>query len=204
AGVSQSIDQQVAGKVKSLYVEGVQNVSEMERHIHTFVQKDLNITPLSPLNRRFNPTKKDIRNHMALAADELRNDAKDDFIFIHQTLWQQQMLIKYGQDICIMDATYKTSKYALPLFFLCVPTNVGHSICASFITSRETKEAIAECLRIIKEWNIDLWKPRYFMTDYDEREINAIEETFPGILFFTYNIQGIIFFFKIHVHLNVI
>ncbi|KAK3107480.1 hypothetical protein FSP39_015447 [Pinctada imbricata] len=112
----------------------------MERHIHTFVQKDLNITPLSPLNRRFNPTKKDIRIHMALAADELR----------------------------------------------------------------ETKEAIAECLRIIKEWNIDLWKPRYFMTDYDEREINAIEETFPGILFFTYNIQGIIFFFKIHVHLNVI
>ena len=38
-------------------------------------------------------------------------------LFIHQDPWQQQLLIKYGNTISLLDATYKTSKYELPLFF---------------------------------------------------------------------------------------
>jgi len=40
-----------------------------------------------------------------------------DFLFVHQTSWQRSMLQKYGNEICLLDATYKTSRYALPLFF---------------------------------------------------------------------------------------
>ena len=36
-----------------------------------------------------------------------------------------------------MDATYKTCKLALPLFFLVVKTNVGYSIIAKFIIQHE-------------------------------------------------------------------
>nr|XP_022298783.1 uncharacterized protein LOC111107733 [Crassostrea virginica] len=100
-----------------------------------------------------------------------------DFLFVHQTAWQRRLLDLYGRDICIMDATYKTSKYALPLFFICVQTNVGHSICGSFVLSTESKNAIQEGLKKIKEWNPG-WTPKYFITDYDEREIQAVEEVF--------------------------
>ncbi|XP_062601183.1 calcium-responsive transcription factor-like [Saccostrea cucullata] len=101
----------------------------------------------------------------------------EDFLFVHQTTWQKRLLNLYGRDICIMDATYKTSKYALPLFFICVQTNVGHSICGSFVVVTETKKSIQEGLKKIKEWNPG-WNPSYFMTDYDEREIQAVEEVF--------------------------
>ncbi|XP_062585887.1 uncharacterized protein LOC134247563, partial [Saccostrea cucullata] len=101
----------------------------------------------------------------------------EDFLFVHQTTWQKRLLNLYGRDICIMDATYKTSKYALPLFFICMQTNVGHSICGSFVVATETKKSIQEGLKKIKEWNPG-WNPSYFMTDYDEREIQAVEEVF--------------------------
>ncbi|XP_062583252.1 uncharacterized protein LOC134245018 [Saccostrea cucullata] len=101
----------------------------------------------------------------------------EEFLFVHQTEWQRRLLSLYGKDVCIMDATYKTSKYALPLFFVCVQTNVGHSICGSFLVSSESKSCIKEGLNKLKQWNPN-WSPKYFITDYDEREIQAIEEAF--------------------------
>ena len=64
-----------------------------------------------------------------------------------------------------MDATYKTTKYEIPLFFISVKTNVGYSIAADFIIQEETIEQISEALQVLKSWNPD-WKPPYFMTDY--------------------------------------
>ena len=36
-------------------------------------------------------------------------------LFVHQTAWQRRLLERYG-DVCLLDATYKTTKYALPVF----------------------------------------------------------------------------------------
>uniref|UniRef100_A0A8W8P4Z4 Uncharacterized protein n=1 Tax=Magallana gigas TaxID=29159 RepID=A0A8W8P4Z4_MAGGI len=33
------------------------------------------------------------------------------------------------------------------------------------------------CLQVVKEWNPD-WNPKYFMTDFDEREVLAVKNTF--------------------------
>ena len=79
-----------------------------------------------------------------------------------------------------MDATYKTTKYELPLFFISVRTNVGYSPCAQFITRNETAQDIQEALEALKTWNPS-WKPKFFMLDYSEAEIAAIENAFPGI-----------------------
>jgi len=38
-------------------------------------------------------------------------------LYVHQEQWQQQLLNRYGNTIVLMDATYKTTKYELPLFF---------------------------------------------------------------------------------------
>lgn len=95
-------------------------------------------------------------------------------LFIHQNAWQRRLLERYGNDICLLDATYKTTKYALPLFFVVVKTNVDYQIVASFVTQNETTESIAEALGVLSEWNPG-WCPSYFFTDLCEQEINAIE-----------------------------
>lgn len=86
-----------------------------------------------------------------------------------------------------MDATYRTTKYALPLFFLAVRTNVGYSVVGEFIVENESRASIKQGLETLKRWMKDdkdsggwEWAPRFFMTDFCEAEINAVEETFRG------------------------
>ena len=104
------------------------------------------------------------------------------FLFVHQTTWQRRLLSKYGNDICSLDATYKTTWYALPLFFLAVKTNVYYQVNLwhHFALQDESTDSIKEALQVIKDWNPD-WQPSFFMTDFCKEEIHAVEETFPGI-----------------------
>ena len=100
-------------------------------------------------------------------------------LVIHQEKWQKQLLERYGNTMSMLDATYKTMKYELALFFLCVRTNVGYSVVAEFIVQEESAEKIAEALGVIKQWNPS-WNPSFFMTDYSEAELLAIEQVFPS------------------------
>lgn len=88
------------------------------------------------------------------------------------------MLVKYGNTMTLIDATYKTTLYDVPLFFVTVRTNVGYTVAAEFIVQSETSEDIEEALGILKEWNPE-WKPSFFMCDYSEAEIGALESAFP-------------------------
>ena len=98
---------------------------------------------------------------------------------MHQTEWQQELLRQYGNNITLIDATYKTTRYDLALFFICVRTNVGYSVVAEFVIQSENKENIEEALKILKEWNPG-WNPRFFMSDYSEAELSAVESVFPS------------------------
>ena len=89
------------------------------------------------------------------------------------------MLSMYGNEIVVMDATYKTSIFDIPLFFIPALSNTGYIVVASFMLGKETTNGIAEALLQLKEWN-PAWTPRYFLTDYDVREIRAIEDSFEG------------------------
>ena len=44
-------------------------------------------------------------------------------IFVSEQQWQKELLKKYGQSMFLLDATYKVTKYLLPLIFVCVKTN---------------------------------------------------------------------------------
>lgn len=107
------------------------------------------------------------------------NQYEQTLLWVHQSDWQKELLIKYGNTISLIDATYKTTKYDLALFFICVKTNVGYSVVAEFVVQSETAESIAESLAILKQWN-PTWNPRYFMTDYSEAESVALESVFPS------------------------
>jgi hypothetical protein len=59
-------------------------------------------------------------------------DTNDQFsqtlLWIHQEEWQQNLMIRYGNTMSLIDATYKTTKYDLPLFFVTVRTNIGYKL----------------------------------------------------------------------------
>ena len=88
-------------------------------------------------------------------------------------------MVKFGNTITLIDATYKATKYEKALFFLCVKTNVGYIVVAEFVVSLESAEAIAEALSILKNWNPE-WNPAFFMSDYSEAEFVAVEQVFPS------------------------
>ena len=107
------------------------------------------------------------------------HNSENTLLYVHQEDWQKELLVKYGNMMSLLDATYKTTKYELPLFFLCVRTNVGYLVVADFIIQGESAEKITEALNVLKEWN-PTWQPKYFMIDFSESEINAIKEAFPS------------------------
>jgi MULE transposase domain/Amyotrophic lateral sclerosis 2 chromosomal region candidate gene 8 len=108
------------------------------------------------------------------------SEGQAGLLIVHQSAWQRRMLQKYGC-LCLMDATYKTTRYAVPLFFLCVRTNVDYVVVATFISQFEDRRSIVEALNIIVSWNPD-WSPQSFMVDFCEAEIRALEEIFAGDL----------------------
>lgn len=113
-------------------------------------------------------------------------EEQSTLLFVHQSAWQRRLLERYGNDICLLDATYKTTRYALPLFFLVVQTNVDYQVVGSFVVQNETSQAIKEALILLKQAAPN-WQPKYFMTDNCEQEISAIEEVFPGNAHLTIN-----------------
>ena len=88
--------------------------------------------------------------------------ATQNLLFAHQRAWQRYLMSRYGKDIMLLDAKYKTMWYELPLLFLVVKTNVNYTVVGAFITQNETKAAIEEALKIFRAWN-PKWKPSTFV-----------------------------------------
>jgi len=74
----------------------------------------------------------------------LKSERINKLLFVHQNENQRRLMELYGQHLCLLDATYKTTKYAIPLFFVATKTNVDYQIIGSFATQDETTFAITE------------------------------------------------------------
>ncbi|KAK3106823.1 hypothetical protein FSP39_000615 [Pinctada imbricata] len=242
AALIQPIDARLKEYIRKMVAEHqISSVAYMKILLEVFVKQELfQGQPLpSKINKRFWPSLKDIRNHMALTimrlrdrscdqdivsdlVDEWRKESPKDkfllriktdsdrnydsprvsadnedgvdkdfflgdnftnsnnqhkFLYIHQTKWQQKLLERYDNEICLLDATYHTTKFSLPLYFLCVPTNVGYITVASFIETVDSS-SIEEAMTVLRDWNPQ-WKPRFFMCDYADEEISSLERVFP-------------------------
>lgn len=79
----------------------------------------------------------------------------------------------------VMDSTFKTVKYDIPLYFICVLSNMTYNVVASFLIGNDNNQEICKALEVLKCWNPS-WKPESFMCDLDQREINACEKVFEG------------------------
>ena len=76
-----------------------------------------------------------------------------------------KLLLKYGNMLTLMDATYEMTKYALLLFLICVRSNYGYIPVVHFIVEQETAFHITEALKIVSGLNTS-WLPPYLMIDY--------------------------------------
>ena len=100
-------------------------------------------------------------------------------MFVYQSNHMARLLQRYGNEKCLLDATYKTTRYSLSLFFLVVKTNVDYEVVAAFLIEGEAIENITAALTKIKEWNPD-FNPLYAMVDCCAEEVNALETLYPG------------------------
>ena len=116
---------------------------------------------------------------------EILAEPGNSLLFVYQSKWQGRLLQKYRNELSFLDATYKTTRYGLPLFFLVVKTNAYYQIVGTFVCKGESTENITEVLNIIKDWNPG-WKPLYFMTYYSDEEIISIETLFQGNSIYKY------------------
>ena len=106
-------------------------------------------------------------------------------MLVYQSNHMARLSQKYGNEMCLLAATYKTIRYALSLFFLVVKSNVDYQVAASyqvvaaFLIEGETRENITAALRKIKELSPD-FNPLLAMVDCCAEDINALEILYPG------------------------
>ena len=107
-------------------------------------------------------------------------NTKGKLTFVYQSPDMKYLYQKYASHLVLLDATYKTTKYALPLFFPVVKTYVNFQVVEVLVFQEETKDMIKKGLQIIHNWNPTVI-PKFGMVDFDEKEISALEELFPDI-----------------------
>jgi len=215
ADLTAPTDSRVIDHVNKAVDDGINNVSEMQRHVHIFVKSLFASAPLPrPVNRRFYPSRSDLRQmiyrrrranmHGLLDQDIVANkisawstERPDDYwlyrpsvpdsdqrlLLVHQSDWQRRLMLRYGQELVFLDATCKTTQYALPLFFLCVHSNTGYVVVAVMVIEREDSASLTEALSMLRQ-SAPHWNPSAFMVDSSEVEITAVGAAFPGLDFY--------------------
>ena len=93
-----------------------------------------------------------------------------------QSAWQKELLKQYENTMSLINATYKTTRYDLALFFICVRTNVDYSVVhvAKFVVQNENKENIhiEEALNVLCTI--------LYVGLYSDAELSAVEAVFPS------------------------
>ena len=56
------------------------------------------------------------------------NTTNAKLLFVYQSPNMQRLYQRYASSLIMLDATYRTTKYALPLFFMVVKTNVNYQV----------------------------------------------------------------------------
>ena len=88
-------------------------------------------------------------------------NSSNSLLFVYQLKWQIDLIKRNGNELMLLDAIYKTKRYALPLFFMVVKANVDYQIVASFVIENETHEVISEVVAVIKSWNQE-FDPKWY------------------------------------------
>ena len=64
--------------------------------------------------------------------------SENKIMFVYQSDEMQRLYRRYGPTLVLLDATCRTTKYALPLYFLVVQTNVNYQVASVIVCQEET------------------------------------------------------------------
>ena len=62
-------------------------------------------------------------------------------LFVYKSAEMREMFVRYGNELVLLDATYKPTKYTLPPFFLVVKTNVNFQVCAVIVLQEASSDS---------------------------------------------------------------
>lgn len=129
--------QDVADRPSVLNSQFYPSIRSISNHIYKIGYK-LKLSKLDQVNlekkiKEWENEDGERRFYMRMFKNEAETSYKNQLLYVHQEKWQRDLLLKYGGEICLLDATYKTTKYAVPLFFLCVKTNSGFAVAGNEI-----------------------------------------------------------------------
>ena len=65
-------------------------------------------------------------------------------MFVYQSNEMQRLYRRYAPTLLLLDVTYQTTKYSLPLYFLVVHTNANYQVAAVIVCQEETTEMITK------------------------------------------------------------
>ena len=74
--------------------------------------------------------------------DDILVEEESKMMFCYQDKEMKRLYKRYGKNLVLLDATYKTSKYSIPLFFLVVQGNVNYQVAAVFVCQEESTETL--------------------------------------------------------------
>ena len=98
---------------------------------------------------------------------------QQNLLFVHQNTDKKHIIHRYGNNVCLLDATYKTTKYAISLFFVATTTSVDCQVIGSFAIQNKTTKSILEGLHHLKQWNQDC-NLKVILVDYCEEKTKDI------------------------------
>ena len=58
---------------------------------------------------------------------------ENKMLSVYQNFKMRRLYSRYGRNLILLDPTYKTTKYALPLYFMVVQMNVNYQVIVHFI-----------------------------------------------------------------------
>ena len=70
---------------------------------------------------------------------KLESGTETSLLFVYQSDWQRRLLSRYDNELVFLDATYRTTRYALSLFFFVVKTDIDYQIAATLVTENEKR-----------------------------------------------------------------
>lgn len=82
--------------------------------------------------------------------ESVANEYMETLLFCYQSKFMGEIMAKYGSNLALIDATNKTTDYALPLFFIVVKTSIGYMIAGIFIVQFETSPCASKHLQCFK------------------------------------------------------
>ena len=104
-------------------------------HFRTQSTSILKVAESSDLSNQSDDDNEDEETDDEELDNAIREVVKEEnkMLFVYQNFKMRRLYSRYGRNLILLDPTYKTTKYALPLYFMVVQMNVNYQVIVHFI-----------------------------------------------------------------------